>query len=148
MKTRRLFLLFCTLVVLAGLNLAIAGGQFAGPKDLQVKLGGCCGTDSGSGDRPQVSATEMWTMSKTVNCGECTYLTSTNHHWCVDLSGGCYDGFPYHTNFEFERTVDFYDCAGPIIGVRCGSWEDSGCCGSDDPIEPPCTEGPNELPCQ
>ena len=76
-----------------------------------------------------------------VNCSNCWLYTTTGQNWCQHLLSVCHDDpFPWHENFEKERTRYWYKCPGlpPSDVFSCSGWIDSGCCGSSDPSEPVC----------
>lgn len=80
------------------------------------------------------------TAKSTYNCSNCTLYYNTNQHWCQHQATVCYDEFPWHENYEFERTRKWYRCPlDPWDVYICGNWIDSGCCGSSDPSEPACS---------
>jgi hypothetical protein len=75
-----------------------------------------------------------------INCSNGWFYTSAGQNWCEHLANECDDGFPWHENFEKERTRYWYKCPGlpPVDVFSCSSWINSGCCGSSDPSEPTC----------
>jgi hypothetical protein len=78
-------------------------------------------------------------LSDTISCFNCVLIQVTSENWCQHLSTVCPDPWPWHENYEKERTVRIYNC--PRVAHACGPWVDSGCCGSSDSSEPPCATG-------
>ncbi|CAN5618639.1 hypothetical protein BH11ARM2_BH11ARM2_26060 [soil metagenome] len=78
-------------------------------------------------------------------CGVCYFQNSLSENWCKP-TGQCSDNYPWHSNDEFDRIKERYQCTGGSVRVHCWDWYPSGCCGSSDSYEPVCA-GTNEVPC-
>lgn len=140
--------LWITALVLANANFMV---HVAGPAALNTegRPAPCeCGEENRqvAGPVEQADARELAGSLRRflgpVNCEEdCTYLDSMTQYWCFDAGDRCNDNYPWHHNYEKERTKRLYQCpAGETYEyrVKCSAWVNSGCCGSADSSTPIC----------
>jgi len=133
---------------MAAINLVTYSSAYASPTELanMIQPKGCVSGPRAPAPSEIFRETRQALVATSVDCSTCTQVGSTSQNWCRDLTGGCSDWFPWHTNFEWERTIKFFSCPNNVTGIRCDGWRDSGCCGTDDKTEPKCGEN-SEVAC-